>query len=268
MKPASVMIVLATCCALALAAAPAMIQDRLLYYPAKAQVAEMQSPGLVAWPAGGAFRGLVAEPSGAARGTAIVFHGNAGHAGHRGYYASALGRLGLRVILAEYPAYGPRDGAVGESSLVDDAAQTIAMAHRMHGAPLLVVGESLGAGVAAAAVARQREQVTALMLITPWDRLENVADYHYPWLPVSWLLRDRYDSAANLASIGRPVMVVVAESDRVVPARFGTALHESLHDPKRLEVLRAAGHNDWIRQVDDAWWRGAVAFLLGDAAAR
>lgn len=263
MKPATIMLWLVTACAVALAG-PAMFQNRLLYFPAQASVAEMVSTGLAAWPAEGDFRGLVAEAQGAVRGTVIVFHGNAGHAGHRSYYADALTRLGLRVILAEYPAYGPRGGALGERSLVDDAAQTIALAHRLHGAPLLVVGESLGAGVAAAAAARERDRVAALMLITPWDRLENVAAFHYPWLPVGWLLRDRYDSAAKLASFGAPVLVAVAERDGVVPARFGIALHEALSEPKRIEVVRGADHNNWIRYVDEAWWRRAVGFLLGE----
>jgi pimeloyl-ACP methyl ester carboxylesterase len=263
MKPAAIMLWIVTACVTALAA-PAVLQDSLLYHPARAQAADMVSAGLAAWPAANDFRGLVAEPAGPARGTAIVFHGNAGHAGDRGYYAATLTRLGLRVILAEYPAFGPRDGALGERSLVDDAGQTIALAHRLYGPPLLLIGESLGAGVAAAAAAKQREQVAALMLITPWDTLEQVAGYHYPWLPVSWLLRDRYDSAAHLASIGRPVLVAVAERDRIVPARFGTALYEALATPRRLEVIRAADHNDWIRYVDDAWWRSALGFLLVD----
>ena len=63
-------------------------------------------------------------------------------------------------------------------------------------------------------------------------------------------------------------MVVVAERDRIVPARFGTALYEALPSPKRLEVLRSAEHNDWTRYVDDAWWRSAVGFLLGEPALR
>ena len=268
MKSAVVMTWLLAACAIA-QAAPAMLQDRLLYFPAQARVADMVSPGLAAWPAEGEFRGLVAQPRGPARGTAIVFHGNAGHAGHRSYYAAALTRLGLRVILAEYPAYGPRAGELGETSFVEDAQQSIALAHRLHGAPLLLVGESLGAAVAAAAAARQGEQVAALMLITPWDTLEHVAAHHYPWLPVRWLMRDRYDSAAHLASFGRPVLVAVAQRDRIVPDRFGTALYEALPaGSKRLEVIRGAGHNDWLQYVDDAWWRSAVDFLLGEPASR
>lgn len=243
-----------------------LFQDRLLYFPARASVADMSSGRLLAWPSAANFRGLLVEPTGPVRGTAVVFHGNAGHAGHRAFYAQALTARGLRVILAEYPGYGPREGALGERSLVDDAAQTLALAYRLHGSPLLVIGESLGSGVAAVAAARQREHVAGLLLITPWDRLERVAAFHYPWLPVAWLLRDRYDSAAALASFDRPVLVAVAEHDDIVPARFGTALHDRLPGNKRLEMIRAAGHNDWVLHVDDAWWSQALSFLLDDPA--
>lgn len=239
-----------------------MFQDNLLYYPERASVGEMASGGLSPWPSAGDFRGLVAEPIGPARATVIIFHGNAGHAGHRDFYVGVLGKLGLRVLLAEYPGYGPRSGELGEKSLVADAEQTIALAQARYGGPLLIIGESLGAGVAAAASARQRESVAGLLLITPWDRLENVATHHYPLLPVKWLLRDRYDSVTHLAAVRRPVLVVVAAQDRIVPDRFGRALYESLTEPKRLAVVAAADHNDWFDHLDDAWWRPAVDFLL------
>ena len=241
-----------------------LFQDRLLYLPAKAPLAQLLAPGLLAWPGEAEFRGLLAEPAGNARGTVLVFHGNAGHAGHRAFYATALTRLGLRVILAEYPGYGPRDGAVGEQNLVADAERTVALAHRQYGAPLLLIGESLGAGVAAAACAREPDKTAGLLLITPWDRLENVAAHHYPWLPVKWFLRDRYDSATHLVAFGRPVLVVIAERDSIVPARFGAALYEALAGPKRLTVVRAAEHNDWADRVDDTWWTEATTFLLGE----
>jgi len=247
---------------LLLLGAPALMQDRMLYFPTRVSVAQAAAGGLQPWPDAQDFRGLLAPAKGVPRGSAIVFHGNAGHAGQRGHLAQALAATGLHVILAEYPGYGPRDGALGEASLVQDAAQSIALAHRQFGAPLLVVGESLGAGVAAAAAARQREQVAGLMLITPWDRLENVASFHYPWLPVQWLLRDRYDSAAHLAGFGRPVVVAVAAQDDIVPARFGRALYAALPEPRLLLSLAQAGHNDWPVHADAAWWQQAVDFML------
>ena len=240
-------------------------QDRLLYIPALTTVERVAAGGLRAWPSSQDFRGLVAEPTGDVRGTVIVFHGNAGHVGDRLFYAHALTPLGLRVILAEYPGYGPRGGVLGEASLVADAEETIALAHRQYGGPMLLLGESLGAAVAAAAGARHRDLTAGLLLITPWDRLAHVGSHHYPWLPVKWMLRDDYDTLANLAAFDRPVVVAVAERDSIVPAHFGTALHAALGGPKLLVVIKASDHNDWPDRVDASWWRAAIAFALGQA---
>jgi uncharacterized protein len=238
-------------------------QERMLYFPAQTTVEHVARGGLRAWPSSQDFRGLVAEPAGAVRGTAIVFHGNAGHVGDRAFYAHALAPLGWRVILAEYPGYGPRAGMLGEASLVADADETVALAHREYGGPLLLVGESLGAAVAAAAGARHRDLTAGLLLITPWDRLARVGSHHYPWLPVKWLLRDDYDTQARLAQFDRPVVVAVAELDSIVPVQFGATLHAALGGPKHLMTIEAADHNDWPDRVDAAWWRNAVAFALG-----
>jgi pimeloyl-ACP methyl ester carboxylesterase len=242
----------------------ALSQTRLLYLPMRAGVAQLQTASLRAWPSAEAFRGLVAEPRGAARATAIVFHGNAGHAGHRDFYAAALVPLGLRVILAEYPGYGPRDGALGEANFVTDARPTIAMARQRYGGPLLLIGESLGAGVIASASAGAPSSADGLLLITPWDRLANVGAHHYPWVPVRWLLRDRYDNVSDLRAHGAPTVVAVAERDTIVPARFGKALHDAIGGPKHLLVIAGAEHNDWPYRVDADWWRSAIGLALGE----
>lgn len=247
---------------LALLGVPALAQRYLLYFPTHVSVQQAAVEGLRPWPDAGDFRGLLAPEPAALRGTVIVFHGNAGHAGQRAPLAAALRASGLRVILAEYPGYGPREGAPSETTLVQDAAETIVLAHRQFGAPLLVVGESLGAGVAAGAAARQRDSVAGLMLITPWDKLAHVADYHYPWLPARWLLRDRYDSLASLAGFRRPVVVAVAEQDDTVPPQFGNALYRALPEPKLWLALPRAGHNDWLAHASTGWWREAVDFML------
>ena len=242
-----------------------MAQDHLLYYPDKAPVAEVSRfvGGAQPWPSSEDFRGLlVTPPSAAVRGTILVFHGNAGHAGHRGFYAETLVPLGWRVILAEYPGYGPRDGKLGEESLVADAVETIALAQSQFGEPLYLLGESLGAGVAAAASDRLRhEGIAGMLLITPWDRLQSVAAHHYPWLPVSWLLRDRYDSVKHLAGFRGRVAVVLADGDRIVPAGFGRGLYDTLSAEKKLVVVAGADHNDWLELTDAGWWTSLVRWL-------
>lgn len=241
-----------------------MLQESLLYYPDKFSLEQWQATrrDLPPWPAGEAMRGLLAEPKTKVRATAVVFHGNAGHAGHRSWIADELAPLGLRVLLAEYPGYGPRGGKLDEESLVGDAAATLERVRREFGEPILVIGESLGAAVAAGAVARSPDGVDGLMLITPWDRLESVARHHYRWLPVSLFLRDGYDSVAHLRNFSGAGLVVVADSDEIVPARYGRALFEALPGRKRLHSIAGAGHNDWADRVDAAWWATAIDGLL------
>jgi uncharacterized protein len=217
-----------------------MFQDHLLYFPDSAPlaevVAEARRDGLEPWPDAGDFRGLLCEPRTAARGTLVFFHGNAGHAGHRSWVAEALADVGLRVILAEYPGYGPRPGQPAEAVLVRDAVETLARVREQFPGPLLVAGESLGAGVAAAVAEKS---------------------------PVDLLLRDRYDSIANLAGFRGPVAVVIAARDSIVPAPFGQALFASLPGRKRLWTI-PADHNDWMMRVDGKWWMALTTFLLSE----
>ena len=242
----------------------AMFQDSQLYFPDRPPlapvIAEARREGLAPWPGADDYRGLLKEPKQPARATLLLFHGNAGHAGDRGWYADTLTRQGLRVIVAEYPGYGPREGKLGEASFVADAAETSMIARRQFPGPFVLAGESLGAGVAAALA--RKVDADAVLLITPWDSLRSVAGHHFPWLPVGWLLRDRYDSAENLAAYRGRVAVVVAERDSIVPAKFGRALYEGLSAPKRLWTVPGTDHNDWPLRVDDAWWAGLMEFLL------
>jgi hypothetical protein len=78
------------------------------------------------------------------------------------------------------------------------------------------------------------------------------------------MLRDRYDNAAALAAFGAPVVVAIAEHDRIVPARFGLALHESLKSPKHLMLIKAVDHNDWTDRVDASWWQEAILRTVGE----
>ncbi len=243
----------------------AMIQDKLLYFPDNPPrpvlLAEAARDGLRPWPDADEYRGLLREPAGPARATLLLFHGNAGHAGHRAAYAATLAGLGLRVILAEYPGYGSRPGSPGEAALIADAKTTLAAARQQFPGPLVLAGESLGAAVVAGAA----DPDNTLLLITPWDRLENIGRHHYPWLPVSWLLHDRFDSTSYLAGHHGRSAVVIAERDRIVPAAFGQALYAGLPEPKRLWTVASADHNNWLWQVDTVWWQKVIDYLLAPA---
>lgn len=233
-------------------------QETLLYLPQALSVetaaATARQRALTIWNTG-SLRGYVRlPPTGASRGTIVVFHGNAGHAIDRDYYADALVPLGYRVVLAEYPGYGEKPGALGEASLVADAVETLDAARKAFPGPLIAWGESLGAGVIGAALAARPGLVDTVVMLTPWDSLAAVAGHHYPYLPVRWLLRDRYDTAANLQTFAGPTVVLIAEHDRTIPSVHGRRLFESLAGKKHLRIFVGADHNSWPAEPTESWW--------------
>lgn len=252
-------------------------QDRMLHYPeaieAAAALALAQEQRLAPWPDAAAPLGWLREtapPLATPRGTVVLFHGNGGHALQRGWFADELERLGYRTLLAEYPGYGHRTGVTDEASLVGDAARLIASLRRQTGGRLILAGESLGAGVASAALARLSANgaaagIDAIWLITPWNDLASVAGHHYPLLPVRLILRDRYDSAANLKDYKGPKLLFVAGSDSVIPPELAHRLFDALDSHKMLIELPHRDHNDWVDAMKPGQWQAAVEFLEGKA---
>lgn len=247
------------------------LQDRLLYYPDRKVPSdeELARHGMSFWPAGReGYRGFVgAMPAGRAQGTVIVLHGNAATASDRKYYLEPLRRLGYRVVLAEYPGYGARPGEPGEEAFVRDVRATASIATGMYGAPLYLVGESLG-GAVAAAVVRETRAVAGLILVTPWSTLERVAQETFPWLPVRFFMTDRYDTKSNLTAYQGPVAIVAAERDTIVPPHHARDLFDSFPGRKRFWTVPGADHNDWPAFITDATWREIVAFVSTAGADR
>ena len=130
------------------------LQKNMLYYPDSYLPSQeaLAAHDMAFWPDGpGDYRGFVSTVKAGKRpkGTIVVFHGNAGTAADRTYYVSALAPLGYRVILAEYPGYGGRKGKLGEETFIRDSKETLRLASEKYGAPVFLLGESLGCGVAA-----------------------------------------------------------------------------------------------------------------------
>ena len=154
-----------------------------------------------------------------------------------------------------------RAGAPSETALVADAQETLRQVHVRYGGPVYLWGESLGSAVVAAIAARPAAPVAGIVLLTPWDSLPDLAQSIYPFLPVRWLLLDRYDNIGNLLQVDRPVAVVIAEDDEVIPPSRAEHLYQTLTAPKQRWVLPNAGHNSWSVEPDQAWWGQIMAFL-------
>jgi pimeloyl-ACP methyl ester carboxylesterase len=241
------------------------MQYNMLYYPDSRMPSESELAvkGLRFWPTGPTgYRGFIStSETRNIKGTIIVFHGNAGTAADREYYLSPFCSMGYQIILAEYPGYGRRRGRLGEQSFVGDAKETIQIAAEKYQGPIYLLGESLGCGVVAAVANDVSLNITGVMLITPWKTLLAVAKDYYPYLPVGWFMKDRYDNAENLKSFQGKIAVVGAEHDEVVPVRHAKELFTLLPKDKRMWIIKSAGHNDWSMLIDMSKWQEIMDFL-------
>ena len=125
------------------------------------------------------------------------------------------------IYLMHYRGYGGSSGAPTENALFTDALSLFDLAYAKHKA-VIVVGRSLGSGVAAY-VASVRP-VAKLILVTPYDSIERVAAGQFPWVPVSLLLKDKYESWRYAPKITAPTLLVAAANDSLIPAKHTLAL--------------------------------------------
>ncbi len=176
--------------------------------------------------------------------TIVVFHGNAGHIGHRFDKLRFLIDAGHGLLLVEYRGYGGNPGSPTEDGLYADADAALAFlaGRAVPSERTVLYGESLGSGLAVEAARRTR--VGAVILEAPFTSVADVAAAIYWYVPARRLVLDRFDSTAKIAAIGCPLLILHGERDNVVPARYGRALHEAAREPKELWIAPEGDHND------------------------
>jgi fermentation-respiration switch protein FrsA (DUF1100 family) len=178
--------------------------------------------------------------------TLVVFHGNAGHRGHRLEWIADLHRLGYGIFILDYRGYGGSEGSPSEQGLYTDAETAVRWLRENTKTQLTYFGESLGCGVAVETACRIPPK--ALILQSGFVSGADIAQNAYPFLPARWLLKDRYDSSAKVQQIHCPLLFVHGDQDSVVPFRFGKALFDLANEPKQWSPIAGANHNDlsWV----------------------
>ncbi len=174
----------------------------------------------------------------------VYFHGNAGHIGERAYKARRMIDAGFGVLLAGYRYNAGAGGAPSEAALLTDGQtailQLVEQGYAMD--QLILYGESLGSGVAVALAADNG--VGGVILETPYSSIAEVAQAIYWFAPAKWLIRDRYDSMAQVGRIRAPILIFHGDADNTIPIRFARRLYEAAPKPKEAHFLPGGGHTD------------------------
>ncbi len=172
---------------------------------------------------------------------AILYFGGNGEAVE--YKAPGFERIfpGHAVYLMKYRGYGGSAGTPSEEKIYADALNVFDYLDKEY-SELSLVGRSLGSGVAT--YVSSRRSVKRLVLVTPYDSIESLAQKAYPMFPMALLLKDKYDSVGRVNSIRAKTLFLVAENDTVIGKNHSDRLFNAFTQQKpEMVVINDVGHN-------------------------
>lgn len=170
-------------------------------------------------------------------------HGNGGNISHRlGLYRAML-ETGPAVFSFDYRGYGRSRGKPGEEGTYLDAQAAYGFLRQKGFAPrnIIVYGESLGGGIASELCLRA--ETGGLILQSTFTSLPDIGAELYPYLPVRWMGRIKYDTRSKLPRIKVPVLVMHSREDDLIGYRHSEQNFAAANEPKFFAEL-SGGHND------------------------
>ncbi len=183
------------------------------------------------------------------RPTVVLYHGNAGSACDRFFYADIFTRAGYGYIIVTYAGYSNDTRRPSHELIKQDVRAVISFVNENKIPYLVVVGESIGTGVASYHASVQAPD--RLLLITPFTSLAAVARERFWFYPTSLLVDNAFDNVALLSQYQNPVRIIHGDNDFVIPYRLGRDLYNSLpNTQKEFITIAGAGHNDLFLRTE------------------
>ncbi len=223
------------------------VQRSMIYFPDRSRPAPIDGVEIVDVTAqdGQKIQSWYFAPTDPQKPTIIYFHGNAGNYAQRIYKAIHYIEKGYGVLLAEYRGYGGNDGDISEVGLYLDARAQINWLLKeksLSETDIVIYGESIGSGIAVEMATEYKAH--ALILETPFSSLYDIASSRYFFLPVKYLLKDKYMNIEKIRSINMPLLIMHGRADNVIPFAFAEKLYKHANQPKKLIVFPDANHNN------------------------
>ena len=153
--------------------------------------------------------------------TLVFFHGNAGNLSNRIYKLNLIKNFDINFLIVAYRGFSGNKGIPTEEGLYQDARDVLKWINKQEIADkqIIIYGESLGTGVSIEVA--QNKKYAGIILESPFTSMVDAGKHYYSYLPVSLLLKDRYESINKLKNIKIPILVMHGERDKIVPFYMG-----------------------------------------------
>ena len=195
--------------------------------------------------------------------TVLYFHGNGGTLAGASVSNAAVVEAGIGAFLVEYRGYGGNPGSPSQEGLYADgeAAVRWLSANGVAASETIVAGNSIGGGVATHVANAMEEKPAGLILIASFTSLPEIAGEKLRWLPVSILLRDRFENLEKVRHLDIPMLIQHGDEDTLIGDHHGKALAAAAGDA-RFQPFAGSGHalsferrssearRDWILSLE------------------
>jgi len=161
---------------------------------------------------------------------------------------SEFRRLGCNVMVVEYVGYGMAEGEPSQTGCFEAAdAAYAALAARKDIDPARIIpgGWSLGGAMALHVAAGH--PVAGLFMFSSFTSMTEVAQAHYPFLPVTLMLNHPFRSIDTIGSIRVPILIGHGTTDELVPYSMSLRMKAAATGSPSVTHLKVegAGHNDF-----------------------
>ena len=164
--------------------------------------------------------------------TILFFHGNAGKLDNRVYKLNELAKLNINYLIVAYRGFSGNQGKPSEDGIYKDsnAAKKWLNENGINDKNIILYGESLGTAVAVDLASKNN--FAGIILESPFTSMIKLAKKYYPYLPVTILLKDKYESENKLKKINAPILIMHGKKDTIVPFEMGEEMFNKSNNPK------------------------------------
>ena len=150
------------------------------------------------------------------------------------------------LYLFNYRGYSGSTGTASEQAIYSDAMALYQQLSRQH-THISLIGRSLGSGVASYLAAHTN--IDKLVLITPYDSIESLAQSRFIIYPMHWLIKDKYNSLERVPAISAPTLILLAEQDKIVPHSHSQRLIQAFPSEQiQVKTIKNSSHSNIVYQ--------------------